>query len=66
MSRRKVVVIGAGVAGLCAAKHAKQNGFDVTVYEQTGQIGGIWVYTDKIGDDEYGLKIHTSMYQGLK
>lgn len=66
MSTLNVCVIGAGTSGLCAAKHALQNGFNVTVYEQTEVIGGIWWYTDETGKDKYGLPIHTAMYQGLR
>lgn len=61
----KVCIIGAGTAGLCAARHALASGFDVTLYEQTGEIGGTWVYTDDVGKNEYGIDIHTSMYQQL-
>ena len=64
--KRHVAVIGAGTAGLCAAKHAIQNGFDVTVFERANQVGGTWVYTDNIGMDKFGLQVHTSMYQGLQ
>lgn len=61
-----IAVIGAGTAGLTAAKHALQFGFNVTVFEQTEAIGGIWWYTDKIGKDKYGVPVHTAMYQGLR
>lgn len=61
-----IAVIGAGTAGICAAKHALANGFRVTVFEQASQVGGTWVYTDTVGKDEYGLDVHTSMYQGLQ
>lgn len=61
-----IAVIGAGTAGLCAAKHSLQNGFDVTVFEQAAQVGGTWVYTDNIGKDTFGLDVHSSMYQGLQ
>lgn len=61
-----ICVIGAGTAGLCAAKTANQNGCQVTVFEQAKQVGGTWVYTDHVGKDEYGLDVHTSMYQGLQ
>lgn len=65
-SEKKIAVIGAGITGLCAAKHAIAHGYDVTVYEQTSAIGGTWVYTDRAGTDEYGLPIHTSMYKNLE
>ena len=35
-------VLGAGVAGLAAAKTLKQYGFDVTVYEARAGLGGVW------------------------
>lgn len=63
--QRVVVVIGAGASGICAAKHAIENGYAVVVYEQTSHIGGLWVYTDNTGLDENGLPVHTSMYQNL-
>ncbi|KAF5305893.1 hypothetical protein FQR65_LT18649 [Abscondita terminalis] len=58
-------VIGTGPAGLVATKYCLQNGYDCDVYEQTGSIGGTWVYTDLIGMDEDGIRIHTSMYKNL-
>lgn len=62
----KVAVIGAGTAGMCAAKHALAQGHTVTIYEQARKVGGTWVYTDDIGSDEYGLDVHSSMYKGLQ
>lgn len=38
---KKVIVIGAGVAGLSAAFYARRRGFDVTVYEQGNCPGGV-------------------------
>lgn len=39
----KIVVIGAGVSGLAAAKSMQEKGIDVTVLEGRGRIGGrIW------------------------
>ena len=61
----KIGIIGAGAAGLCAAKNGIEFGCEVTVFEQTNDIGGTWVYKDQVGKDENGLDIHTSMYQGL-
>lgn len=61
-----VVIIGAGTSGLVSAKHAIGQGHKVTIYEQSEQTGGIWHYTDKVGKDKYGIKIHTAMYQGLR
>lgn len=66
MSTLKIAVVGGGPSGLCAAKHTLDYKFDVTVYEQTSKIGGTWVYTDQVGEDEYAIPIHTSMYKGLR
>lgn len=66
MSILNVAVIGTGTSGLCAAKHALEQGFNVTIYEQNEALGGIWWYTDATGKDKYGLNVHTAMYQGLR
>lgn len=67
---KSVIVIGAGAAGLTALRHLTdpQYGvsFQVQVFEQTGELGGTWVYRDKVGCDEYGLPIHSSMYKSLR
>ena len=38
---KKVIVIGAGIAGLSAAIYAQRSGFDVTLCEQHSQAGGM-------------------------
>lgn len=63
----KVCVIGGGgAAGICAIKQCLQNNLDVIGFEQTSNVGGTWVYTDKVGKDENNLPIHSSMYRSLK
>lgn len=65
--KMKVCVIGAGAAGLCAARHLAANlRYEITVYEQTNEVGGTWVYKEESGLDENGLPIHSSMYQNLR
>lgn len=64
-SGHRVLVIGAGTAGLCAAKNALENGMEVVIYEQTTLIGGLWNYTDETGVDEHGLPFGY-MYRELK
>ena len=49
MSPRNVAVIGAGAAGLCAAKHLLGKGMAVTVFEVGTRIGGLWVYENDNG-----------------
>lgn len=41
----RVAIIGAGVAGLSSAKVLKQFGFDVTVFDRTPDVGGVWSVT---------------------
>ncbi|KAG6461785.1 hypothetical protein O3G_MSEX012857 [Manduca sexta] len=64
----RVCVIGAGAAGLCAARHllVEPGVSQVDILEQAGQLGGTWVYTEKIGYDDFGLPIHSSMYKSLR
>ncbi|KAJ7966831.1 Lysine-specific histone demethylase 1-1-like protein [Quillaja saponaria] len=45
-ARKKVIVIGAGPAGLTAARHLQRQGFTVTVLEARSRIGGR-VFTDR-------------------
>jgi cation diffusion facilitator CzcD-associated flavoprotein CzcO len=41
----RVGVIGAGVAGLTTAKVLSQAGHDVTIFERTPDVGGVWSAT---------------------
>lgn len=61
----RVAIIGAGVAGLVSVKRCLENGFEVMVYEKSKQVGGNWIYDERIGHDEFGLPIHSSMYKNL-
>lgn len=61
-----IAIIGAGPGGLFSAKHSLAHGHRVTVYEQSDAIGGVWVYTNQTGENQYGLNIHTAMYKGLR
>lgn len=46
---RRMAVIGAGAAGLCAAKHLLGRGLQVTLYEIGSKVGGLWVYENDSG-----------------
>lgn len=66
----RICVLGFGAAGLAAARHATSNSRSVKheciVFEQTDKLGGTWVYTEDVGQNKYGLPIHTSMYKSLR
>lgn len=61
----RVAIIGAGVAGLTSARRCLENGFEPVVYERSKEEGGTWIYDERTGLDEFGMPIHTSMYQNL-
>ena len=53
---KKIIVVGAGIAGLTAAFYARRSGFDVTLIEQHSIAGGTnkpWNDTDALSDDSY-------------
>lgn len=52
-----VVVIGAGISGLAAAKCLLDDGLKVTVLERSGDIGGLWTYRE----NDYGVMRFTHM-----
>ncbi|XP_046481448.1 senecionine N-oxygenase [Neodiprion pinetum] len=70
LNKMRIAVIGAGAAGLAALRHctsqSNKKSIEVICYEQSGDIGGTWVYTPEVGRDAYGLSIHSSMYKNLR
>lgn len=44
----------------------KEAGINFTVFEATRYLGGTWRYDPRVGIDENGLPIHTSMYKPLR
>ncbi|GAQ82615.1 Flavin-binding monooxygenase family protein [Klebsormidium nitens] len=68
---RSVCVIGAGAAGLVALKELREEGHQVTAFEQNEDIGGVWKYDPDTDDDPLGIredrkKVHSSMYASLR
>lgn len=45
-------VIGAGAAGLVAIRELRKYGHEVVAFEQSSQIGGVWVYSDDIETED--------------
>lgn len=43
---QRVAVIGAGAAGLSAARHLLEAGHQVVVFEKGSHVGGLWVYNN--------------------
>jgi phytoene dehydrogenase-like protein len=41
MSEKRIVIIGAGIAGLSAACYARMNGYEATVFEMNDRPGGL-------------------------
>lgn len=65
-SALNIVVIGAGPSGIITAKNAIDRKHNVTIFEKTGSLGGVWYYTEKTDTDDYGVEIHSPMYHELK
>ncbi|XP_010259011.1 PREDICTED: flavin-containing monooxygenase FMO GS-OX-like 3 [Nelumbo nucifera] len=70
-SSRKVAVIGAGAAGLVAARELRREGHNVVVFERSDRVGGTWVYDANVESDPMGLHpsraiIHSSLYDSLR
>ncbi|XP_035636288.1 uncharacterized protein LOC118390135 isoform X1 [Oncorhynchus keta] len=69
MQQLRVAVVGAGAAGLCAARHilSRPDTFaPPVVYELTEYVGGTWFYEERTGSYDNGLPIHSSMYRDLR
>ncbi|XVE57700.1 hypothetical protein DITRI_Ditri04bG0110500 [Diplodiscus trichospermus] len=68
---RQVAVVGAGPAGLVAARELHREGHSVVVFERGNEVGGTWVYTPRTERDPLGLDpnrpiVHSSLYSSLR
>lgn len=69
MSGLNVAVVGAGAAGLIAARELIRHGHRATVFEQGDRVGGVWVYAAQTEADplgQQGARIHGSLYASLR
>ncbi|CAA7033326.1 unnamed protein product [Microthlaspi erraticum] len=71
ISSRRVAVIGAGAAGLVAARELRRESHSVVVFERQKQVGGLWVYTPLAESDPVSLDparsiVHSSVYSSLR
>ena len=55
----KVAIIGAGVAGLQAASRLKIRGFDITIFEKSDDVGGVW----RSNYADFGLQVPKDLYE---
>ncbi|XP_037951346.1 senecionine N-oxygenase-like [Teleopsis dalmanni] len=60
---KRVLIIGAGAAGLCALKRALEYNMEPVVYEQTDEIGGYWNCRKEIPSDKSEEEINCSTYE---
>ena len=70
-AKGRVAVIGAGAAGLAAARQMTVEGLEPVVFEAEARLGGTWVYTEELESDPLSRepdrrRVHTSMYAGLR
>jgi|AntAceMinimDraft_1070359.scaffolds.fasta_scaffold13632_3 cation diffusion facilitator CzcD-associated flavoprotein CzcO len=64
--RARVAVVGAGAAGLAAARELAVEGHSVVVYEKGGDVGGVWMYdanveSDTLGTDPGRARVHGTL-----
>ncbi len=58
----KVIIIGSGLSGLTAGAYLVREGYDVTIYEQFSEIGGV---TATIHKDGYSWDLGPLLLEGL-
>jgi len=66
-TKKHVAVIVGGPSGLSSlqlmSEHPDRS--SMVCFERAAEIGGQWLYTEKIGKDEYRMPVFSSMYDEL-
>ncbi|XP_047083429.1 flavin-containing monooxygenase FMO GS-OX-like 2 isoform X2 [Lolium rigidum] len=63
----RVAVIGAGAAGLVAARELRREGHDPVIFERAAEVGGTWLYDPAASADPLGAgAVHSSLYASLR
>jgi dimethylaniline monooxygenase (N-oxide forming) len=52
MTRRRILVVGAGSSGLTAVKCCLEEGLEPVCLERTGDIAGLWNYNNSIAEGD--------------
>ncbi|TVU31756.1 hypothetical protein EJB05_23456 [Eragrostis curvula] len=69
---REVAVVGAGAAGLAAARELLREGLAVSVFEKSSRAGGTWAYDPRADPDPLSRDpaapgtVHGSLYASLR
>ncbi|KAK6947602.1 Flavin monooxygenase-like [Dillenia turbinata] len=66
-----VAIVGAGAAGLTAARELRLEGHHVVVFERESKIGGLWLYEPNTDSDPLGIDpnrkiVQSSLYDSLR
>ncbi|GMH40768.1 hypothetical protein BSKO_08672 [Bryopsis sp. KO-2023] len=65
--KQKVAVVGAGAAGLVCCRELRDEGHNVSVFEQAPVVGGTWVLDKAMKSlEDDGEDVHSSMYDSLR
>lgn len=65
LSGQHVAVVGAGAAGLVTARELLRAGHQPTVFEQSASVGGVWVYTPNVDDDQSGRAVERAVFSSI-
>jgi len=62
---KQVAVVGAGAAGLVTARELLRAGHQPTIFEQAASVGGVWVYTPEVDDDQSGRDVSQAVFSSI-